>query len=51
MIRPGEWAKAKAAIAAGKDINYQGASGIVDFDKNGDVSGLYSINTIGADGN
>ena len=51
VIRPGEWAKAKKAIAAGQDINYQGASGIVDFDRNGDVSGLYSVNTVGADGN
>ncbi|HUS54974.1 MAG TPA: ABC transporter substrate-binding protein, partial [Thermohalobaculum sp.] len=27
IIRPGEWEKAKALIAAGKDINYEGASG------------------------
>ncbi len=50
VIRPGEWKKAKALIAAGKDVNYEGASGNVDFDKNGDVGGLYSVNTVGADG-
>lgn len=50
VIRPGEWAKAKAALAGGGDVNYEGASGNVDFDSNGDVSGIYSVNTIGADG-
>ena len=38
-------------IAAGKDINYEGASGNVDFDKNGDVGGIYGVNTVGDDGN
>ena len=42
VIYPGEWKKAKALIAAGKDINYEGASGNLDFDKNGDVSGIYA---------
>ena len=41
VIEPGEWAKAKAAIAAGKKINYEGASGNCDFDENGDVRGVY----------
>jgi branched-chain amino acid transport system substrate-binding protein len=50
VIRPGEWAKAKAALAGGGDVNYEGASGNVDLDSNGDVSGIYSVNTIGADG-
>lgn len=50
VIRPGEWKKAKALIAAGKDINYEGASGNVDFDANGDVGGVYSVNTVSADG-
>jgi len=50
VIRPGEWKKAKAAIDAGKDVNYEGASGNVNFDANGDVGGLYSVNTVGADG-
>jgi len=51
VIRPGEWEKAKAAIAAGEDINYEGASGNADFDEAGDVGGIYSVNTIGEDGN
>lgn len=50
VIRPGEWKKAKAAIAAGKDINYEGAVGNNDFDKNGDVTAIFSVNTVGADG-
>jgi branched-chain amino acid transport system substrate-binding protein len=50
VIRPGEWEKAKALIAAGKDINYEGASGSVDFDAAGDVPGFYSVNRVGADG-
>lgn len=50
VIRPGEWAKAKALIAEGKAINYEGASGNVDFDKNGDVVGVYSVNVISAAG-
>jgi len=50
VIRPGEWKKAKELIAAGTDINYEGASGNVDFDANGDVAGFYSVNTVGDDG-
>ena len=33
----------KAAIAAGKDINYEGASGPLVFDRSGTVAGSYSI--------
>lgn len=50
VVRPGQWAEAKAAIDAGEDINYEGASGSVDFDENGDVPGIYSVNTVSADG-
>jgi len=50
VIRPGEWEKAKKLIAEGKDINYEGASGPVDFDDKGDVAGFYSVNTVTADG-
>jgi branched-chain amino acid transport system substrate-binding protein len=50
VILPGEWEKAKALIAEGKDINYEGASGPVDFDANGDVAGFYSVNRVGDDG-
>jgi branched-chain amino acid transport system substrate-binding protein len=41
VIEPGEWAKAKASIAAGKKINYEGASGNCDFDEYGNVEGVY----------
>ena len=40
VILPGEWAKAKKLIAEGKDINYEGATGSHEFDKNGDVPGV-----------
>jgi branched-chain amino acid transport system substrate-binding protein len=39
-IRPGEWEKAKELIAAGTDINYEGAGGSLDFDEVGDVDGI-----------
>lgn len=38
-VYPGEWKKALELIKAGKDINYEGASGSLDFDENGDVPG------------
>ncbi|HVW92103.1 MAG TPA: ABC transporter substrate-binding protein [Devosia sp.] len=40
VILPGEWSKAVADIKAGKDINYEGAGGSLDFDKAGDVDGI-----------
>jgi branched-chain amino acid transport system substrate-binding protein len=40
IILPGEYAKAAAAIKAGRDINYQGASGDHEFDAAGDVPGV-----------
>jgi branched-chain amino acid transport system substrate-binding protein len=40
VILPGEWAKAKALIKAGKEVNYEGATGSLDFDVAGDVSGV-----------
>ncbi len=39
VILPGEWAKAKALLADGQDINYEGASGSHEFDAAGDVPG------------
>jgi branched-chain amino acid transport system substrate-binding protein len=42
-ILPGEWAKAKQAIAQGRDIDYKGATGDHEFDKNGDVPGTYAF--------
>ena len=50
VIRPGEWEKARKAIAAGEDVNYEGASGAIEFDGNGDVAGTYSLNGVGDDG-
>ncbi len=38
-ILPGEWKKAKELIAAGTDINYEGASGSIEFDDVGDDAG------------
>lgn len=49
VVGPGEWEKAKQLIAEGKAINYQGASGSVDFDEKGDVPGVYGVNTVGED--
>jgi branched-chain amino acid transport system substrate-binding protein len=39
-ILPGEWAKAKELIAAGTDIDYEGAGCALDFDAAGDVDGI-----------
>ncbi|WP_029042289.1 ABC transporter substrate-binding protein [Cucumibacter marinus] len=39
VILPGEWEKAKALIAEGTDIDYEGASGPLEFDAAGDVPG------------
>lgn len=44
LIYPGEFGKAKALIKQGVKINYEGASGPVDFDAAGDVSGRVSVN-------
>lgn len=39
VILPGEWKKAVDLLAAGTDIDYQGASGPIEFDAAGDVAG------------
>lgn len=49
-ILPGQWAEAKAAIAAGEEVNYLGASGVVEMDIAGDTAGLFSVNTVLPDG-
>ena len=41
VILPGEWEKARTLIAAGTDINYEGATGGAEFDANGDVPGAF----------
>ena len=45
-VGPADWAKAKALLAAGKDINYQGIAGVHEFDENGDVGGVYGKNVV-----
>jgi branched-chain amino acid transport system substrate-binding protein len=40
VVGPGDWKKAVDLMAAGKKIDYQGASGDCNFDKNGDVAGV-----------
>ncbi|AIA74613.1 amino acid ABC transporter substrate-binding protein [Halomonas campaniensis] len=40
VILPGEWEKALELIAAGTEINYEGASGSHEFNENGDVPGV-----------
>jgi len=39
-VGPGDWAKAVELIKAGKDIDYTGATGSMDFDDKGDVAGV-----------
>lgn len=46
QILPGEWAKAKQLIAAGKDIDYVGASGSQNIDEAGDVPGTFGVWTV-----
>ena len=41
-IMPGQWKEAMAAIKAGKEIDYAGATGDIDFDKDGDIAGSYN---------
>ena len=40
VIMPGEWSKAVELIGAGKDVNYEGATGSHEFDEAGDVAGV-----------
>ena len=49
-ILPGEWKKAKKLIAQGKDIDYSGASGALDFDAAGDVPGTYALFKVAGEG-
>ena len=39
-VGPGDWAKAVELIKAGKDIDYTGATGSMEFDDKGDVAGV-----------
>ncbi|MEE9197463.1 MAG: ABC transporter substrate-binding protein [bacterium] len=42
-IGPGDWALALTEIGAGREINYEGASGFANFDEFGDVGSDYEI--------
>ena len=42
-IMPGEWKKAKDAIAKKQKVHYVGAAGTHVFDKNGDVNGVVDV--------
>src|SRR6185312_10387772 len=46
VILPGEWKKAVDLIKAGKDVNYEGAGGSMDFDAHGDVDGIINYLTV-----
>jgi neutral amino acid transport system substrate-binding protein len=46
----GNVCKALELLRQGKDINYQGASGNVDIDENGDVIGTYDVWEVKPDG-
>lgn len=50
QIRPGEWSKALTEIAAGRDIDYVGASGAVNFDAFGEVASDYEVWGVNAAG-
>ncbi len=45
-VGPADWAKAKALLAAGEEINYQGIAGANEFDVNGDVAGIYGKSVV-----
>jgi len=49
-VGPGQFAKAKEAIANGEGVNYEGAAGPHDFDENGDVPGVIEHWTFTAEG-
>jgi len=41
-ILPGQWSRAVELLEAGEDINYTGASGSIEFDDAGDVTGTFA---------
>lgn len=43
VIKPGQWATALSEIAAGHNVDWEGAAGSEDFDANGDVKGSYEV--------
>ena len=49
VVGPGNWETARSLLLRGIEINYEGVSGSVDFDINGDVEGMYSLNQVTPD--
>ncbi len=49
-IRPREWAKAITELSAGRDVDYVGASGAVNFDQFGEVGSDYEVWGVNAAG-
>ena len=45
-IYPGDWDLAVQMLLAGMDIDYEGASGSLNFDQHGDVTGMYALNQV-----
>jgi branched-chain amino acid transport system substrate-binding protein len=45
-IYPGDWDLAVKMLLAGMDIDYEGASGSLNFDQHGDVTGMYALNQV-----
>lgn len=43
QVGPGEFAKAVELLSNGEEIDYEGASGSVNFDENGDVPGTFGV--------
>lgn len=43
VVGPGDFAKARDAIAAGRKVNYDGASGPIEYDAAGDAAGAIDI--------
>jgi ABC-type branched-subunit amino acid transport system substrate-binding protein len=47
---PGQWKELRAAIKAGTDVDYHGASGNVDLDAHGDVVAPYDVWKVASSG-
>jgi hypothetical protein len=49
-IKVSDLGEALKLVREGKDMNYQGASGLVDFDQNGDVRGAFTVRSVAENG-
>ena len=43
VVLPGQWEKAVKLLGEGRDINYEGAAGLQEFDANGDVAKTFNM--------